>query len=98
MTTKEAKANKDIRDINKELDKEEKTKNENSKVKNFFAHKIAKIIYAVAAILFIIWATLTVRQAIQDYNQHYIDKGIQLEKERTATIDKEVAARSKQAQ
>lgn len=98
MTNKEKNDDAFIARVNKKLDQEEKTKKENSKVKNFFTHTIAKLFYLVAAIVFIVWATLFVRQAIEDYNQHYIDKGIQIEKDRQANFEKEMAARLKTTQ
>lgn len=88
MTTKEAKANKDIRDINKELDKEEKTKKENNKVKNFF--KSTKFTIAATIIL----TLLAVYGTYSLYNFIYT-KGYQDAKHDQAAIAKQVAELSK---
>lgn len=49
MTSKDRKANETIRQINKAIDKEEKTKKENNKVKKFF--KSTKFTVALTVIL-----------------------------------------------
>lgn len=102
MTT-EREANKAIRDLENAAGlapkKQSKSKKENNKVKNsFFKQPWVLTIIVAASIVATVWATLFVRQTIENYNQNLINQGIQLEKDRNAALERELAARSKQAQ
>lgn len=93
MTSKDQKANKDIRDINKDLDKQDK--NKENKVKKFITKPIVIVILTILAVILTAWATLTLKAEFDNYNQNLIEQGVQLEKDRKAAIEKEIAARSK---
>lgn len=91
MTTRDRKANEDLRAINKELDNQEKTKKEHNKVKNFFKKPIVYIVLTVIVTLAAVFGTYKLYEFV-------FSQGVQYEQNRQATINKEVAARSKTPQ
>lgn len=98
MTAKDNEANRIIRETNKSIDKYEQQKKENKVKNSFFKQPWVLTIIVAASIVATVWATLFVRQTIENYNQNLINQGIQLEKDRNAALERELAARSKQAQ
>ena len=102
MTKKTNNDNAFLQATNQSISEHEQQKRKTTKVKTFIKNTIKKpIVYlplVVLAIAFIAWSTLQAKTAFDNYEQGLINKGIQIEKDRSAAIDKEVATRSKPIQ